>query len=99
MHTTYYRSDPATIDAVTCGSTVDVARVREALAKAIHLSGRDIWTWKPGRLLALHDGGGRLRCTWADNQSMAKYARYLDLAWELCTGSDELEHELASAGT
>jgi hypothetical protein len=93
MITTFYRADPATIVSVQCSSMGDVGMVREALARAIEMSGRDIWTWKPGRLVALRDdGAGRLVCTWADRQSMAKYHRYLDMAWETIAGCDDLDH-------
>jgi hypothetical protein len=91
---TYYRPDPATLSSVQVISAVDTGRVREALAQAIYLSGRDIWTWKPGRLLSAHDDGGRLRCTWADTKSLVLYHRFLDLAWERLTGSDDLEHQV-----
>jgi hypothetical protein len=97
MHTTYYRADPATLGSVQVSSTGDADRVREALAQAISLSGRGHWTWKPGRLRSAHDDGGRLRCVWADRQSLVRYHRYLDLAWESLTGSDDLEHVLSGA--
>jgi hypothetical protein len=93
---TFYRVDPVTVASVQCSSNRDAGRVREALAHAVSLSGRDVWVWKPGALLALHDDGGNLLCTWSSNRGMLKYHRYLDLAWESLTGSDDLEHVLSA---
>ena len=97
MKTTYYRADPATPAAVICtssaGTDEGAAKLREVLAVAIGFAGRDIWTWKPGALLAMHDEGGTLVCVWRDQRALVKYHRYISQACDILLGEDlDVEH-------
>jgi hypothetical protein len=93
---TYYRPDPATISAVTCTSTGDADRLRRVLERAIELSGRDIWVWKPGALVSMHADTDGIRCAWRDSRAMVKYSRYIDSAWTAVAGDQsDIEHVIA----
>src|SRR4051794_30222855 len=102
MQVTFYSLNPASHD-VTCTSSAStdesIAKLREVLAHAIALSGRDHWLWKPGALLAMHDEGGTMVCLWRDGRALAKYSRYISQACNVLLGKNsDVEHCVDGSG-
>jgi hypothetical protein len=94
MSITFYRQEPASHDVpISASSDESVAQLREVLAHAIALSGRDHWLWSPGALLSMHDERGTLVAVWRDQKALAKYHRYISQACDVLLGKQsDVEH-------
>lgn len=103
MRVVFYHANPASMASVTMttdsGTDESIAQIREVLAKAIELSGREHWLWSPGALVSMHNQDGTLVAAWRDNRAMTKYSRHLDSAWDVYFGErSDVEHCVDGSG-
>jgi len=104
MSITFYHANPASHSSVRCtsaaGTDESIAQLREILAHAIALSGRDHWLWSPGALISMHaDADGALVAVWRDQKALVKYHRYISQAWGAVFGErSDVEHIIDGPG-